>query len=168
MREKKLLTHHSALCRPDQRELRLPSTSLEGDPNDQDKKKLVTQSSILRFEHCNLIIHWIEGAMAGEITDRVVIQKGQFKRESGRVLRLMDLFSIVFQLTESDSFRLFQLLNPWFPFFFLVQVASVIIFLNDIFSEKYTHFREVSRMTTDRMELHSVLSLVYNKTKNLL
>ena len=106
--------------------------------------------------------------MASEITDRVVIQKGQFKRESGRVLRLMDLFSIVFQPTESDSFRLFQLLNPWFPFFFLVQVASVIIFLNDIFSEKYTHFREVSRMTTDRMELHSVLSLVYNKTKNLL
>ena len=50
--------------------------------------------------------------MAGEITDRVVIQKGQFKRESGRALRLMDLFSIVFQLTESDSFRLFQLLNP--------------------------------------------------------
>ena len=50
--------------------------------------------------------------MASEITDRVVIQKGQFKRESGRVLRPMDLFSIVFQLTESDSFRLFQLLNP--------------------------------------------------------
>ena len=72
----------------------------------------MTQSSILRFEYCNLIIHWIEGAMASEITDRVVIQKGQFKRESGRVLRLMDLFSIVFQLTESDSFRLFQLLNP--------------------------------------------------------
>lgn len=60
--------------------------------------------------------------MAGEITDRVVIQKGQFKRESGRVLRLMDLFSIVFQLTESDSFRLFQLLNHDSLFSFLFKL----------------------------------------------